>query len=480
MDVGFLGPLFWGLLLLSALVFVHEGGHFLAARLCGVRVLEFFLGMPCRFNIHHTSKRIGTKFGITPILLGGYAEICGMDPTSVDCAPRVLGAVHRHGIVRVDDLASELDLSIDEVKEACALLYGWGSIVPCEHAVDGEDAEVTGASDFPQAFSSVPRDSNGNTVYDGRSFERSHATSEGEPWVPPAGDEAFFESERSRTYIGKGFIARSFMLVAGIAVNILTGFLLVIAVYSVLGVSVPVDANIVGEVVEGSCAQEAGLVQGDRILSVNGTEVDSWTSLIAALDQARREGEADLDIWRPDDVDDAYEPLADDAHPEEASWASSHGSFSSITVDFDAEGMMGINAPTRIVRLDPLQSCQIALENIVATAQSVASLLNPAQTMEVLDNSTSVVGISVMSAEAAAAGPATFLNFAALISFSLGFMNLLPIPPLDGGKLVVEAIQAITRRTVSVRVQTVLSMVGIALFGLLFVYMLGADIMRFV
>lgn len=73
---------FWGLLLLSALVFLHEGGHFLAARACGVRVTEYFLGLPCRFNLSYTSKRIGTKFGITPILLGGYAMICGMDPTS--------------------------------------------------------------------------------------------------------------------------------------------------------------------------------------------------------------------------------------------------------------------------------------------------------------------------------------------------------------------------------------------------------------
>ena len=41
---------FWGLLLLSALVFLHEGGHFLAARACGVRVTEYFLGLPCRLD----------------------------------------------------------------------------------------------------------------------------------------------------------------------------------------------------------------------------------------------------------------------------------------------------------------------------------------------------------------------------------------------------------------------------------------------
>ena len=62
-------------------------------------------------------------------------------------------------------------------------------------------------------------------------------------------------------------------------------------------------------------------------------------------------------------------------------------------------------------------------------------LLQPQHTMEILDQSSSIVGISVMSSQAAAAGPATFLSFAALISFSLGFMNLLPIPPLDGAQL---------------------------------------------
>ena len=75
-----LSPLFWGLLVLSALVFIHEGGHFLAARAFGVRVSEFFLGMPSRLRLSFKSRRMGTEFGITPILLGGYNRICGMEP----------------------------------------------------------------------------------------------------------------------------------------------------------------------------------------------------------------------------------------------------------------------------------------------------------------------------------------------------------------------------------------------------------------
>ena len=57
-------------------------------------------------------------------------------------------------------------------------------------------------------------------------------------------------------------------------------------------------------------------------------------------------------------------------------------------------------------------------------------------------------------------------------------MNLLPIPPLDGGKLVIEAVQAVARRPVPVKIQNLVSYLGIALFGLMFFYMLRADILR--
>ena len=154
-----LSSVFWGLLMLSVLVFLHEGGHFLAARACGVRVTEFFLGLPCRFDIHHTSRRIGTKFGVTPLLLGGYAAICGMDPTDVSCADRVLAAIYHHGRVTVADLAVELELSEEDVLEACALLLGWGSIAPWY-----EEGEKPSPSYYPTKYQTLPRDAAGYTV----------------------------------------------------------------------------------------------------------------------------------------------------------------------------------------------------------------------------------------------------------------------------------------------------------------------------
>ena len=132
------------------------------------------------------------------------------------------------------------------------------------------------------------------------------------------------------------------------------------------------------------------------------------------------------------------------------------------------------------VRLPLARSFEVSCDYIAATAQGVARLLVPQHTKEILDNSTSIVGISVMSSQAAEAGVSTYLNFAALISLSLGFMNLLPIPPLDGGKLVIEIIQAAIHRELSLKVQNVVSYIGIGLFVLLFIYMLRADILRFI
>ena len=445
-----LSSVFWGLVVLSVLVFLHEGGHFLAARACGVRVTEFFLGLPCNVNLSHRSRRIGTKFGVTPLLLGGYAAICGMDPTDVDCAPQVLEAIYRHGQVSVEDIARELGLPDEDVMEACVLLLGWGSIEPWY-----ADGEKPSSRYYPSRYQTLPRDHAGNTIYDGRRFKREEATQMGESWEPPLSADDFFAQERDRTYIGKGFAKRAVMLLAGIIVNILTGFLLLMSIYSIAGVSTAVDINTVGAVEEGSIAAKAGITAGDQILSVGGADCKTWTDVHDAVVASAGKGDVSL-VYK-------------------------HGSKKLETsVKLGKNDMLGVSASTQTVRLDPLTSARLSFSYVVQTAEGVARLLQPQHTMEILDQSTSIVGISVMSSQAAAAGPATLLSFAALISFSLGFMNLLPIPPLDGGKLVIEIIQKIRGRELSLKTQNIVSYIGIALFALLFVYMLRSDILRFI
>ena len=96
---------------LSVLVFIHEGGHFLAARAFGVRVTEFFLGLP---GPGISFKKNGTRFGVTCIPLGGYARICGMEPGNLQ--PHLkdsLTFVYRHGTVTNSNLAHHLHVSLE-------------------------------------------------------------------------------------------------------------------------------------------------------------------------------------------------------------------------------------------------------------------------------------------------------------------------------------------------------------------------------
>ena len=85
-----------------------------------------------------------------------------------------------------------------------------------------------------------------------------------------------------------------------------------------------------------------------------------------------------------------------------------------------------------------------------------------------------------MSKSAFDAGITNFLAFSAMISVSLGLMNLLPIPPLDGGRFVIEVYQLIRRKSITMRALNALSAAGMALFIGFFLVMLNQDVQRFI
>ncbi|MCL2826885.1 MAG: site-2 protease family protein [Eggerthellaceae bacterium] len=132
------------------------------------------------------------------------------------------------------------------------------------------------------------------------------------------------------------------------------------------------------------------------------------------------------------------------------------------------------------ITVNPLQAVTAGIRVIGMVVTSVAGLFNPATAAETISGSTSVIGIAVMSKEAADAGFINFLFFIALISISLGIMNLLPVPPLDGGKFIIEIFQKISRRLVSVRAVNVFSAVGLVLILGLFLVLASQDVQRFI
>ena len=456
--VGVVSAIFWGVVLLSVLVFVHEAGHFLSARAFGMRVTEFFLGMPCRVRLSHTSRTRGTEIGVTPILLGGYTRICGMDAEMPARAPDVLACLAAHGRLSVEEVARESGCDADEALACLAALTDWASVEPFFDEAAGEHK---GQRDWPASFQTVRRDARLLTAYDrAHDFSLAGSTEAGEPHgLPQGGATALFEAERARTYQGKGIGARLVTLLAGPAINIVLGLVLLVGTICVGGVEVARDVNVVGGVQAGSMAEAAGISEGDAITSVDGDVTSNWTDLGSALSGAISAGQ-----------------------PFEVS-VERDASTRTVTVDpaaFPDQQRFGITASTTLYHPGAGQALTIAWNYVSLTAGSVVQLLEPAHTSEVVSQSSSVIGISVMASQAAASGAVEFLFLMAAISLSLGFMNLIPIPPLDGGKVLIELIQLVSRRKVPTRVQTGLSYVGLALALLLFVFVVRQDLVRII
>ena len=452
-----LSAIFWGALVLNVLVFVHEGGHYLAARAFGMRVTEFFVGMPCRFRLSRRSRSRGTEFGVTPILVGGYTRICGMEGELGPHAADVLASVARRGHATVAQVAADAGCSEREALDELAMLVDWASVEP-----RWPEGTRPSRTEWPEEFQTVRRDKDLLTAFDAHhDFSAGGSTEAGEPHEVPDGDaEALLARERSRTYLGKGFLPRFAALLAGPAVNIVLGLVLVAGTLSVGGVTAARDVPVIGEVSEGSLAAVSGIRAGDEIETVDGVAVSTWVGMGEELRQAIGEG-----------------------RPFECSIVRD-GSSLTVTVDpalaSDGSGLFGVVASTETYHPGPLQSLSWACNYVGMTANYVLQLLQPAHAQQIVSQSSSVVGISVAASQAASRGPVDLLFLMAAISLSLGFMNLLPIPPLDGGKIAIEVIQAIVRRPVPIRAQTVVSYLGLAAMLLLFFFVLQQDIVRIV
>ena len=434
---------------------IHEAGHFLFARLFRVRVTEFFLGMPSRIRLAFRSKKYGTLFGVTPVLLGGYNRICGMEGEETDYLPQVLQYVLQHGRVDAADVAREFSISEDEAYEALTTLADWASIEPYYNPDLGE---YEGQKDWPRAFQNPARDANLNTIYDPAcNLSAAGAIQPGEAWTGSVDAQEFYDRERSHTYLGCSFGKRLAMLVAGPAFNLITAVVIVFCVLAFIGVDVASNSTRIGAIVPDSLAQAANIQAGDEFVSIDGVQVSSWEEISAPIQAALAKGDPfQVELLR-------------------------NGETLDITVTpqpGESYSGLGVYASTEKMVLSKTDAFIEAVSYAGQVASHVVKLLIPTQTMEVLDQSSSVVGIANIASQAAASGIADLLMVAAAVSMSLCFMNLLPIPPLDGGKILFEIIELIRKKPLSKKAQAIVSYIGLAFFLFVFIYVLRLDILR--
>ncbi|MEG3144024.1 M50 family metallopeptidase [Sphingomonas sp. RT2P30] len=255
-------------------------------------------------------------------------------------------------------------------------------------------------------------------------------------------DPAWLElpaEERAMTLPGKPVWQRAIIVAAGPVVNLLLAVLIVSCFVYVRGEDVTPAQ--VGKVVTGSAAASAGLAPGDRILALGGRAVDTYGDM-ADFTQLRPGEPITIDFVRAGVARQVRATLGAVILKDKFGNSARVGQLGIGPVQPVARPVSLIAAPIVAVRIvREIITGQIdAIGQIIVGKRSVKELGGP-------------IKIAQYSGQQFSLGPEAVIGFIAMISINLGFINLLPIPMLDGGHLLFYAIEAVRRRPVEPNVQ---------------------------
>jgi regulator of sigma E protease len=361
------GTLLAFLVVLTVVVFFHELGHFLIARLAGVRVLVFSIGFgPELFGFN---DRHGTRWKISAIPLGGYVKFFG-------------------------------DESAASTPDQAALA-------------------------------------------------------------------AMNETERQDSFFHKKVGWRAAIVAAGPIANFLLAIVIFTIVFMFYGK--PSTSAIVDEIVPGSPAAMAGFQPGDIVREIDGRTITSFEDIKQVVTLSAGEPLTFV-------VERGGTRTTLQATPRMEEEKDAFGNVS-------RHGMLGIKrtgtaADRNLEKLPPLRAVSVAVDQtwqIIATSVKYMSRLVVGR--ESADQLGGPIRIAQLSGQVATLGLHAFLHWIAVISVSIGFLNLFPIPLLDGGHLLFYAIEAVRGRPLSDRAQEVGFRIGLAIVLMLMVFTTYNDLL---
>lgn len=439
------------LVALTLLVFVHELGHYLVARFFDVKVLRFSIGFG-KPLLRWTVGRDRTEWALAAIPLGGYVRMLDEretpdTPIPAELLPRAFNRKplpQRAAIVAAGPIANFL-LAI--------LLYailGWIGV--------REPAPIVDAP-APQTLAAQAGLQHGDRIV---SIDGAEVRSWNDlrlklldPLIDRRAAELRVERDGAANTLPLDLSSLS-------ARDAERDFL------DLIGMRLAAGEVAVASLVEGSAAQRAGLAAGDQLLSVDGKRIGRAADLIAAV-KAAPERELRLLVRRGADeitLNVVPQPVAGE------------GEDSGRTI-----GRIGAALQDRVqmdtVRYGPVESLWQGTQQTWDMSVFTLRMLGRMVTGELsLRNLSGPVTIADLAGQSARVGWFAYLNFLALISISLGVLNLLPIPVLDGGHLVYYALEAARGRPLSERFLELTQKAGLAVIMMMMVVALFNDITR--
>ena len=436
---------------LGIVVTVHEFGHFWVARRCGVKVLKFSVGFGR--SVWSRQAQDGVEYAIGVLPLGGYVKMLDEREAPVDADLKAQAFNNKSPAQRIAIAAAGpmFNFILAIIVYFVLFLAGERGLAPVIGNVEpGSIAEMAGLESDQEI---VAIDGQKTPTWQAVNFallERlgDSGTIEFSVIYPPSQQVYSSQANLDRWLAG----AEDVDLIRELGIEPYR----------------PVIPAIIGGLADDGAAMKAGLQVGDEFVSIDGSTISDWMALVEEVKRS-----AGQDRWLGILRDGL--PLTIAVQIEAA------------VVDGDTIGRLGVypapvDFPVNMIRYlerGPMESLAAALERtgalVVFTLDSMKKMVEGLISPKNLSGPITIAKVATATAER---GWASYFEFIALLSVSLGVLNLLPIPVLDGGHILYYAIEWIAGRPVPERVQIMGYQIGLFLVTCLMVFALYNDVAR--
>ncbi|HEM6211136.1 TPA: RIP metalloprotease RseP [Streptococcus suis] len=405
----------------GVIVVVHEFGHFYFAKKAGILVREFAIGMGPKIFAH--TGQDGTLYTIRILPLGGYVRMAGWgeDKTEIKTGSPASLSLNEAGVVtRINLSGKQLD-SLSLPMNVTSFDFE-------------EKLEITGL-----------------VLEESKTYKVDHDAT----IVEEDGTEVRI-APLDVQYQNATVWGRLMTNFAGPMNNFILGILVFIILFFMQGGVANPSSNAVS-ITEGGALQAAGVVTGDKILSVNGNTTDSYTEVATIISKAATDATTapSFDLVVEHDGKNRHVSViaeqVDGAYRIGISPILKTGFVDKIVGGFQEAGATALRVVT-------------ALKNLIANFD-VKQLGGP-------------VAIYKVSSQAAEFGLVSVLGLMAALSINLGIFNLIPIPALDGGKIVMNILEAIRRKPLKPETESYITLAGVAVMVVLMIVVTWNDIIR--
>ncbi|AOA58652.1 RIP metalloprotease RseP [Acinetobacter larvae] len=440
------------ILLLGPLIAIHEFGHYWVARKLGVKVLIYSIGFGPKI-IHKTSKKTGIQYQLSALPLGGYVKMLD----------------ERDGNVKEEDLPYAFNrqsvwkrIAIVAAGPAINLIFAvllfWLLFLPAQEQLNTRVGKVV--ADTPAAMQNM-QVGDKIVMVDGKetkSWEQVNLA-----LVNRVGETGVvnLQVESQNQLKNLQLPINNFLKQQGDSAFAVLGF---------QPYHPPIPA-VIYKLTDDGAAVRQGMKEGDKIVEINGVAMRDWFDVVDVV-QKSPEKMLNISVLR------AGQPL--NLHVMPQGHRDNMG---------NVVGMLGVEAQAldneipeqykQVIHYNPLEALGVAVNKTVQlSGMMFGSVVKMVRGLIGLESLSGPITIAKFAGQSAEMGLQSFISFMAMMSVSLGILNLLPIPMLDGGHLLYYVIEAIRGKPVSEHIQIIGLKIGIVLLGSMMLLAIFNDFMR--